>query len=111
MKRIQFLILIMVLSLCWVSCKTHEKISVVVIDKLTKQPIDSVLVKVTDGKKNGGDWSNNAITGYTDSNGKFEAIMKIGLAFGFNKIYLGYEKKGYTFKEEINKTEGVVELE
>ncbi|MCK9617039.1 MAG: hypothetical protein M0R21_04320 [Lentimicrobiaceae bacterium] len=111
MKALRFIILIIFLSLFWVSCKTHEKISVIVIDKLTKQPIDSVFVKVSDGKKNGGDWSDNAVTGYTDSNGKFEATINIGYAFGNNHIYLGYEKKGYIYKEELNKTEGIVELE
>lgn len=93
-----------------VSCKTHEIISVVVIDKLTKQPIDSVLVKVSDGKKNGDEWSDNAITAHTDSNGKFEAIIKIGYAFGNNHIYLGCDKKGCVYKEELNKTKGIVDL-
>ncbi len=111
MKIIQFSILIIFLPLLWVSCETHENISVVVIDKLTKQPIDSVLVKVSDGKKNGGDWSDNAVIGYTDSNGKFEATINMGYAFGNNYIYLGYDKKGYIHKEELNKTEGIVELE
>lgn len=111
MKMIQFFILVTILSIAGFSCKNHEKISVVVIDKITKKPIDSVFVKVSDGKKDGGDWSDNAVKGFTDSDGKFEAIINIGYAFGNNHIYLRYDKKGYVFKEEVNKTEGIVELE
>lgn len=111
MKVLKFTILIFFLSLFGVSCKTHETISVVVVDKLTKIPLDSVFVKVTDGKKNGGDWSDHAVTGYTDSTGKFEATIKLGYAFGNNHIYLSYEKAGYVNKEELNKTKGIVELE
>lgn len=111
MNIVKFSVLFIFLPLIWTSCKTHENISVVVVDKITRQHLDSVLVKVTDGKKNGGDWSDNAVTGYTDSTGKFETNIKIGFAFGNNKIYLNYDKKGYKHKEEINKTKGIVELE
>lgn len=111
MKIIWFSAFILLLSLFLISCKDHEDISVLVIDKISKQPIDSVFVKVTEGKRDGGDWSDNAVTGYTDTNGKFEATIRIGYAFGNNHIYLGYEKEGYVYKEEVNKTEGTVELE
>lgn len=95
-----------------VSCKTRQVISVIVIDKLTQQPIDSVAIVVTDGKKSiGGDSRSNSVSGYTDSNGKFKASLQIGYAFGANTIQLEYNKKGYANKVELNKTNSIVELE
>ena len=112
MKTIHLAILILIVSPFFVSCKTEQKISITVIDKVTSLPIDSVLVVVTDGKKSyGGDSRSNSVTGYTNSSGKFEASLQIGFAFGLNQIYLEYDKEGYVHKVECNKPEGIVALE
>ena len=111
MRKIEYNTALVILTMIFVSCKTHQTISVMVIDKLSKQPIDSVSVVVTDGKKsNGGDSRSNSVSGYTDSNGKFKASLQIGYAFGTSTIHLEYAKKGYVYKVELNKTDGVVEL-
>ncbi len=112
MKKIKYSAALIILTIVSVSCKTHQTISVMVVDKLTKQPIDSVSVVVTDGKKsNGGDSRSNSVSGYTDSNGNFKASLQIGLAFGMNQISSEYSKNGYANKTELNKTTGKVELE
>jgi len=110
--KVQLKSSILILLTTLISCKTHELIEVKVVDKHTNQPIDSVLVEVTDGEKSyGGDRRSSSVTGYTDSAGNFKASLPIGFVFGTNKIHLEYSKKGFSHKSELNKTKGVVELE
>jgi hypothetical protein len=109
LKTIRFTILIVILGITLISCETNKQISVTVIDKLTKQPIDSVLIEVKAGKN--GDYTKNYAKGYTDSNGKFETNMMIGCSFGCYDIYMEYDKNGYAHKKELNHTEGLIELE
>lgn len=109
MKTIQLIIALLVLGITLVSCEANKLISVTVVDKVTKQPVDSVFVKVNAGKN--GDYTKNSTSGYTNSSGKFETHMMIGCTFGCYDIYIDYDKSGYVHKTEFNKTEGVVELE
>jgi hypothetical protein len=97
------------LAIIMISCEANKLISVTVVDKSTKQPIDSVYVKINAGKN--GDYTKNQAAGYTDTAGKFETYMMIGCAFGCYDIYITYTKNGYNIKEDLNKTEGTVELE
>jgi 5-hydroxyisourate hydrolase-like protein (transthyretin family) len=109
MKTIRFTIAVIIIGITLISCETNKIISVKIIDKVTRQPIDSVFVEVKAGKN--GDYTKNYAKGYTNSEGKFETQMMIGCAFGCYDIYMEYDKKGYTHKSELNKTEGTVELE
>ena len=112
MIKIKFASILICVIFISISCKSHRVISLTVIDKITKQPLDSVLVIIADAKRsNGGDSRNNSVTGYTNSNGKFDTILQIGFAFGCNKIYSEYSKIGYSKKSELNKTKGIVELD
>ncbi len=109
MRTIQFTFAVIISAIIFSSCEANKLISVTVIDKTTKQPVDSVFIEVKAGKN--GDYNKNHALGYTDSNGKFETNMIIGCAFGCYDIYMEYGKKGYVSKTELNKTEGTVELE
>lgn len=109
MKTIQFITTFLVIGIILVSCEANKNISVTVVDKITKQPVDSVFIEIKAGKN--GDYTKNYSSGYTDSNGKFETQMMIGCAFGCYDIYMEYTKVGYAFKKELNTTEGLVELE
>ncbi len=109
MRTITFSIILLIIGVTLVSCETNKQISVIVVDKLTKQPIDSVLIEVKAGKN--GDYTKNYATGYTDKKGKFEISMMIGCSFGCYDIYMEYDKNGYVHKKELNHTEGIIELE
>ncbi len=90
------------------SCESNKLISVTVIDKITREPIDSVLIEINAGKN--GDYTKNTAKGYTNSEGKFETHMMIGCAFGCYDIYTKYSKTGYVKVVDLNKTEGIIEL-
>jgi hypothetical protein len=109
MKIIQYTITVFVLGFTLISCETNKRISVTVIDKITRKPIDSVFTEVNAGKN--GDYTKNSTKGYTNSSGKFETHMMIGCAFGCYDVYMKYSKNGYVQKTELNKTEGLIELE
>ena len=109
MKIIQFAIAVVITGITLISCEEYKLISVTVVDKVTRQPIDSVFVDVKAGKN--GDYTKNHAKGYTNSDGKFETHMMIGCAFGCYDIYMEYDKKDYVHKAELNKTEGLIELE
>lgn len=102
-------IAVFIIGISLIGCEANKQISVTVIDKLTKQPIDSVFIEVKAGKN--GDYTKNSAKGFTNSNGKFETQMMIGCALGCYDIYMEYNKGGYVHKSELNKIEGVVELE
>lgn len=109
MKSILILFAIIISGIILVSCESNKLISVVVIDKATKQPVDSVSIEIKAGKK--GDYTKNYAKGFTGPSGKFETHMMIGCAFGCYDIYMEYDKKGYAHKVELNVTEGIIELE
>lgn len=109
MKTILLITAILILGITLISCEANKLISVTVIDKITRQPIDSVSIEVKAGKN--GDYSKNNAKGYTNADGKFETHMMIGCAFGCYDIYIEYKKSGYVHKIELNQTEGLVELE
>lgn len=108
----KLIILIIVLGIIFSSCEGPKYFTVTVVDKLTQQPIDSVLVKV---KVMAGKTEKNAynLEGYTDSSGKFIRSEMIGYGLSMKKwdFYMEYNKSGYADKVELNKTEGIVELE
>ena len=109
MKNICFsLLLLLVITFLLSSCEANKHISVTVLNSLTKQPIDSVLVKVNAGKK--GDYNKSTSEGFTNSTGKFDTYMMIGCAFGCYDIYISYSKNGYKDKKELNNTDGTIEL-
>jgi len=107
-KVIQFISAILVLGITLVSCEQNKLITVTVVDKLTRQPLDSVYIEIKAGKK--GDYTKTNKNGYTNSAGKFETHLMIGCSFGCYDIFMEYTKRGYTRKTELNNTEGVVEL-
>jgi len=112
MKNKQFAFIVLIAAFFIVSCEGPKTFSVIVIDKVTRQPVDSVLVvvKVKVGKKEKNAYN---IQGYTDSAGKFvrEEMIGYGLSLRRWDFYMDYDKKGYVHKTEINRTEGLVELE
>jgi hypothetical protein len=108
-KIIRVLLAVIMLGMILTSCETNKLISVTVVDKITKKPLDSVFVKVNAGKN--GDYTKNSASGYTNADGKFETHLMIGCAFGCYDIYIDYTKNGYVKKTELNKTEGIMELE
>ena len=111
MKTKNTLVLLFILFTL-ISCEGPKYFSVTVVDKITKQPIDSVLVNVIvkAGKK---EKSAYKLQGYTDSAGKFIRDEMIGYGLSMRKwdFYMEYDKTGYQHKSELNKTEGTVELE
>ena len=112
MKKFRFTIIIISIAITLVSCEGPKYFSVTVIDKLTRQPIDSVFVqvKVKAGKKEKGAYN---LQGYTDSVGKFirSEMIGYGLSMKHWDFHMEYDKKGYVHKKEVNKTDGAVELE
>ncbi len=108
-KIVLFIVTILIGGTALVSCEQNKLITVTVVDKLTKQPLDSVYIEIKAGKK--GDYTKANKSGYTNSAGKFETHMMIGCSFGCYDIFMEYSKSGYTRKTELNRTDGVVELE
>jgi len=112
MKKFQIAIIILIAGFFFVSCEGPKSFSVIVVDKVTRQPLDSVFVKVKAmaGKKEKSAYN---MQGYTDSAGKFirEEMIGYGLSLRRWDFYMEYDKKGYVHKTEINHTEGLVELE
>lgn len=110
--RHYLLLLLGLLALTMVSCEGPKYFSVTVVDKITQQPLDSVFVKVKvmAGKKEKSAYN---LEGYTDSSGKFIKDEMIGYGLSIKRwdFYMEYNKVGYKPKVEINKTEGIVELE
>ncbi|MBI5538699.1 MAG: hypothetical protein HY951_01470 [Bacteroidia bacterium] len=111
MKKLMFSISLF-LGFILFSCEGPKYFAVTVVDKQTKKPIDSVLVKVIvkAGKKEKSAYN---LQGYTDSAGKFIRDEMIGYGLSMRKwdFYMEYDKSGYQHKSEVNKTEGTVELE
>jgi hypothetical protein len=105
-------ILVLIIGLGLISCEGPKYFSVTVVDKITKRPLDSVLVKVIvkAGRKEKTAYN---IEGYTDSTGKFIRDEMIGYGLSMKRwdFYMEYDKAGYAHKSELNKTEGVVELD
>lgn len=98
----------LIIATSLISCESYKHISVIVIDEVTGEPIDSVFVKVNAGKD--GDYNKNYDEGYTDISGKFETNMMIGCSFGCYDIYMEYSKKGYETKTDLNLIEGSIFL-
>ena len=92
-----------------ISCEAQKDILVVVLDKTTLAPIDSVFIEVMAGKDD--DFTKNYDMGYTDINGKFETSMMIGCAMGCYDIKIQYVKDGYLTKTELNNIVDTIYLE
>ncbi len=112
MKKIRFAILILIVVLFCVSCEGPKTYSVIVIDKITQKPLDSVFVavKVRVGDK---EQVNYGLQGYTDTAGRFKCEEMIGYGLSVRRwdFYMEYYKKGYVPKIEKNHVEGRVELD
>ncbi|HOY30632.1 MAG TPA: hypothetical protein PKW80_02020 [Bacteroidales bacterium] len=112
MKKNTFAIVIIIIGLFLVSCEGPKTFSVTVVDKVTQQPVDSVLVivKVKAGNKEKSAYN---LEGFTDASGNFtrEEMIGYGLSLKRWHFYMEYDKKGYIHKTESDRTEGVVELE
>lgn len=112
MKKNQFVVIIIIIGLFLVSCEGPKTFSVTVIDKATQRPVDSVfvVVKVKAGNK---EQSAYNLEGFTDAAGKFTREEMIGFGLSMKRwyFYMDYDKKGYVHKTELDRTEGVVELE
>ena len=102
------LLFVLAISPFLTSCETNKHISVTVVDAITKEPLDSVFVKVRAGKN--GDYTKNYSEGYTDTTGKFQTDMMIGCSGGCYDIYMDYAKTGFKNKTDFNITEGTVLL-
>jgi len=112
MKSNRIIVILISLGIFFVSCEGPKTFSVTVIDKATRQPVDSVLVvvKVKAGNKEKSAYN---LEGLTDSSGKFMRDEMIGYGLSLKRwhFYMEYDKKGYVHKTETDRTEGVVELE
>lgn len=99
-------------AMVFISCEGPKTFSITVVDKVSKKPIDSVLVSVRP-KAGSTDKTVYNLDGYTDSTGKFARTEMIGYGLSPTKwdFYMEYNKPGYIHKTEVNKTEGVVEME
>lgn len=105
-KQLYFLIL----TTCFLfACEKNKHIKLLLIDKNTHAPLENVFVSVNAGYD--GDYSKNHTEGYTNKHGQFETYMMIGCARGCYDIQINYSKSKYQFKEELNNTEGIIELE
>jgi len=111
MKKLTFAIILLAAGLI-ASCEGPKNFAVTVVDKSTQQPLDSVLVVV---KVKRGEHGTSAefLQGYTDSTGKFtrEAMIGTGLSMKRWYFYMEYSKNEYIPKTELNRTEGLVEME
>ncbi|HQP04325.1 MAG: hypothetical protein KBB11_08015 [Bacteroidales bacterium] len=112
MNTIKLAVVLIVIGIFTVSCEGPIYFNVTVVDKITQQPIDSVLVKVI---VKVGDKEKSAynLQGYTDTAGNFirDEMIGYGLSLRQWDFYMEYEKEGYIKKTEINHTDGLVELE
>jgi len=89
-------------------CEAQKTIAVTCVDAQTKQAIEGVHVLIEVGKN--GDYTKAGQEGETDSEGRFDASMMIGCAFGCYDIYITYTKVGYQTKKDFNILEGRVDL-
>ena len=105
---ISYFIFTLIIAVSLISCEGYKHISVTVIDEVTREPIDSVFVKINAGKN--GDYNKNYDEGYTNISGKFETDMMIGCSFGCYDIYMEYSKKGYETRTDLNLIEGRILL-
>lgn len=89
-------------------CESQMTIAVTCVDSESKQPIEGVHVLVEAGKN--GDYTKAGQEGFTGEDGRFDASMMIGCAFGCYDIYITYTKEGYQTKKDFNILEGRVDL-
>ena len=112
MKIVRFTFAFLIIGFMLMSCEGPKKYNVTVVDKITKQPLESVLVKVKvmSGKSEKKGYN---LEGYTDATGQFVKDEMIGYGLSMKRcdFYMAYHKKGYVQKTEVNHTEGQVELE
>ena len=85
------LIVIVLASILCTSCDTFLHLSGTVVDSASKLPIDSVRIYVGKQKWN---WA------YTDSLGRFDISQMVGGFFGYPRIKISLEKKGYKALKE-----------
>jgi len=108
MKIIIRLFFFLVVTTLIVSCESQKYISVVVVNEQTKEPLDSVFIKVMAGRN--GDYTKNEDQGYTNSNGKFETYMMVGCVGGCYDIKINYSKENFKLIETINQIQDTVFL-
>lgn len=112
MKAIPSIIMLIATVLILGSCEGPKNFAVTVMDKGTQQPLDSVLVFVKVKRGEHGT-SSEFLQGYTDATGKFmrEEMIGTGLSMKRWYFYMEYSKNGYMPKTELDRTEGLVEME
>jgi len=91
-----------------ISCESQKHVNLVVINKQTNEPIDSVFVKVTAGK--GKDFTKSGDEGYTNATGKYETYIMIGCSGGCYDIKISYGKEGFKTLETMNQVKDTVYL-
>ena len=104
LKLLSLLLFVIVL----ISCEAQKHINLVVLNKQTNAPIDSVFVKVTAGK--GDDFTKSGDEGYTNSTGKYETYIMIGCSGGCYDIKINYDKEGFKTVETMNQIKDTVYL-
>lgn len=109
MKHFQRLTFLLLALLLFSACESRVEIKVLVLDKVSLLPIDSVFVDVGAGKN--GDFTKSGTEGYTDSLGKMESSMMIGCSGGCYDYKITYSKEGYRSITEENTLRDTVYLE
>ena len=107
-KKITPLLIILFVSTVLISCESQKYISVVVLNKQTREPINNVFIKVMAGKD--GDFTKNKDEGYTNADGKYETYMMIGCAGGCYDIKIKYTKEDFETVETLNQIKDTVYL-
>lgn len=112
MKSIQSILFCLLLVFVFASCEGPKRFSVVVTDKFTKQPLDSVFVEVI-VEAGGKEMKAYNLQGYTDSTGLFEREEMIGYGLSLKRWHfrMNYSKTGYVKKSEVDCVEGNVQMQ
>lgn len=100
---------LVLLCITLLSCESHEEVHMVIIDKSTNLPIDSVYVNIGAGLD--GDFTKSGIEGYTDSTGQFFGNFMAGFKY---KTKMTCSKEGYeifTLSNEYRDTVYLIPLD
>jgi hypothetical protein len=106
-SKIVYLLLILFFS----SCEGPYPISLIVVDKITQRPLDSVFVQIKE-TRGGVENKTSRVEIFTDSTGAIEEQLMAGTGLSSKKINFTIycNKKGYQQSINENKTNGVIEL-
>ena len=108
LKTIPKVLSLLFIAIVLISCEAQKQISVIVLNKQTSQPIDSVFVKVMAGKN--GDFTKSGDKGYTNKTGKYGTYIMVGCAGGCYDIKINYTKDGFNTTETMNQIKDTVYL-